>query len=134
MAIDPAFGVDNFLQAKFYNETETVANNFMTLLFGKPGFFPSIPYLGLDIPNRLYTTVDSETIQGLKNEVRRQCEELIDFVDDGSFDIQLTFIKEQPVLVFILPIVEKDCTKHFAVGIKTDDLGSVSYNFTWLED
>lgn len=134
MSVDPAFGVDNFLQAKYYNESETVANNFLTLLFGKPGFYPSIPDLGLDIQSRMYQNIDNAYIEGLKNEIKRQCSQLMDFVDDGSFSIQIKYVNTDPVLLIILPVIEKTYTKHFAVGIKTTDTGGVSYNFTWIDN
>ena len=40
MAIDPAFGLNSFGKPKMYSETQTLANNILTVLFGKPGSFP----------------------------------------------------------------------------------------------
>ena len=44
--IEPSFGVDSFNKAKYKNETEAIANSILAVLFGKPGYFPSMPELG----------------------------------------------------------------------------------------
>ena len=56
--VDPAFGKNAFNSPKYYNETQTAANNILTILFGRPGFYPSIPDLGMDITTLLYIAVD----------------------------------------------------------------------------
>lgn len=133
MAIDPAFGVNNFLQPKYYNESETVANNFMTLLFGKPGFFPSIPELGIDVQSLLYQYFDDIDIGSLKNEIINQCSAYMNYVIEEEFQIVKRFYKDQPLLIFILPIQEKSTTRHFSVGITTSFDEGIRYNFTWTD-
>lgn len=134
LAVDPVFGVDDFMQAKYRNESETVANNFLFLLFGKPGFFPSIPSLGVNIPELLYQPFDDIDIPTLKNQITTQCSELLEYVIDESFDIQKTFYQDQPMLIFILPVQERTRSRHFAVGITTGENGEISYNFTWVDE
>ena len=53
-SVDPAFGVDSFNRPKVLSETETIVNNILFILFGKPGSYPSIPSLGMDIEQYLY--------------------------------------------------------------------------------
>lgn len=134
MAVDPVFGTDDFLHTKYRNESETVANNFLFLLFGKPGFFPSIPKLGLNIPELLYLPFDDIDVAALKIQISTQCSELLGYIVDESFDIQKTFYQDQPILIFILPIQEKSRSRHFAVGITTGENGAISYNFTWVDE
>ena len=52
--VDPQFGLNSFNQAKYSNETETISHAVLNLLFGKPGFFPSMPRLGINIQDTLY--------------------------------------------------------------------------------
>lgn len=131
--IDPAFGVDDFLQPKYYNESETVANNFLTLLFGKPGFFPSIPELGIDVSSLLYQFFDDIDTEELKGRITQQCSDFMNYVVDDSFSIQKTYYKNQPVLLFKLPIQEKTTSRHFTVGITTTSGGGLTYNFIWTD-
>ena len=56
--IDPTFGLNNFNQTKVLSETETLVNNILMVLFGKPGFYPSIPALGMNIGQYLYNFAD----------------------------------------------------------------------------
>lgn len=133
MAIDPAFGVNNFLQAKFYNESETVANNFMTLLFGKPGFFPSIPDLGIDVHSLLYQFFDDIDVDALKSIISSQCNALMDYVISNEFQIEKRYYNNEPFLLFILPIQDKSTVKHFTLGITTSFSEGIRYNFTWAD-
>lgn len=133
MAVDPAFGVNNFLQPKYYNESETVANNFMTLLFGKPGFYPSLPELGIDIESLMYQYFDEIDISMLKNKICAQCSEYMGYVIDNDFDIVKKYYKDQPLLIFILPVQERSSVRHFSVGITTNLTEGIRFNFTWVD-
>lgn len=134
--IDPKFGVNAFEKGDYSNESQTVANNFLALLFGKPGFFPSMPELGIYIQSYVYQHFDDIDVGAIKAEVIRQCDELMDWVNDGSFDVIKTKNQKNgsPMILFKLPVQEKDITKHFAVAITLGTDNSISYNFTWLED
>ena len=134
--IDPKFGVNAFEKGDYSNESQTVANNFLALLLGKPGFFPSMPELGIYIQSYVYQHFDDIDVGAIKAEVIRQCDELMDWVNDGSFDVIKTKNQKNgsPMILFKLPVQEKDITKHFAVAITMGDNNSISYNFTWLED
>lgn len=130
---DPAFGVDNFLQSKYLNESETIATNFLTLLFGKPGFLPSMPLIGIDIKQKLYLFYDDIDTAQIKAEVSQQCSEYMNYVLDDSFNVIKTKQDNQTVLLFVLPMQEKYRTRHFIVGISTTPSGDIKYNFTWSE-
>lgn len=133
MAVDPAFGVNNFLQPKFYNQSETVANNFLTLLFGKPGFLPSMPEIGVDVNSLLYDFFDEIDVASLKALITKQCYAFMDYVIDNSFDIIKGYYQNQPVLLFKLPIQDKTMTRHFTVGVTVSPLGGITYNFEWSD-
>ena len=134
--IDPKFGVNAFERGDYSNETQTVANNFLALLFGKPGFFPSMPELGIYIQSYVYQHYDDINTEAIKSRVVRQCDELMDWVNDGSFDVMKVRNQKNgsPMLLFKLPVQDRDVSKHFAVAITLGDNNSISYNFTWLED
>ena len=51
--VEPNFGLDDVGKAKQLNETEALANAILNLLFGKPGYFPSMPNLGINIQSIL---------------------------------------------------------------------------------
>ena len=130
---EPSFGVNVFDQAKYLNETETIANAMLNILVAKPGFFPSMPDLGMDVPNLLYSFWDEIDTNTLKAKLVSQCSAFKQFVDDGSFDIVKSSYKNQPLLLFVLPVVVKNIKEHLAIGITQDSNGNTSYNYVFLE-
>ena len=92
--VDPMFGVNEFGKPLMLTENQTYVNNFLMLLLGKPGFFPSIPNIGIDISQYLYTAVDDLNVDTLKSKISVQCTDFIPFISDGRFDIIKTTLNE----------------------------------------
>lgn len=134
MAIDPAFGVNNFETAKYYDETQTIANNIMMLLQGRPGFFPSIPTLGMNIRQLLYKPIDEIDTTALKVELVKQCSEFITQVRDGTFDVQIALVHNRPLIVFIIPVTISKADQQLAIGVSTNSKGETVYKITYVDD
>ena len=134
--VDPKFGVNAFERGDFCNESQTVANNFLALLFGKPGFFPSMPELGIYVQSYIYQHFDEIDTESIKSKIITQCDDLMSWVNDGSFDVMKVENQRNgsPILLFKLPVQEKDVSKHFAVAVTLGDNESIVYNFTWISD
>ena len=138
MAIDPAFGLNSFGKPKMYSETQTLANNILTVLFGKPGSFPSMPELGMNIQDTLYSHYDDFDEETFKEELTDQCSAFDDVVSDGQFDIikSSTTDKdglEKPLILFVIPTIIKEVSSKLAVGVIITDKG-ISYNFAWIDE
>lgn len=131
---EPGFGLDNFDGPKYYNETETIANGLLNLLFGKPGFFPSMPDLGINIQQYLYLFEDEFDVDVLKAKIISQCSYFSQFVDDGTLQVTLTPYLNKPMLLLVLPLVIKNTKEHLAIGITRDDTGKVKYNYVFAQD
>ena len=54
MAVDPTYKANSFNKPKVLTEKESYIRGVLMILFGKPGFFPSIPTLGMDIQQYMY--------------------------------------------------------------------------------
>lgn len=138
MPIDPAFGINNFGKPKMYNETQTVANNILALLFGKPGSIPSMPDLGMYIQGQLFEFFDDIDTDSLKSQLVEQCRYFDTYVQSNEFDIIKNTItnpvngETSDILLIILPTQIQNTSKHFAVGLQKKG-DSVVYNFTWLD-
>lgn len=131
MAVDPQFDVDSYNRPKILNESQTIVNNILTLLFGKPGFYPSIPHLGLNIQQYFYTFEDEFDTNALKSRLASQCKDFVEFVTDGSFDIIKTTHNEQPLLIFVIPTVITDTESNLLLGITLTSSGEYKFNFTF---
>ena len=86
-SVDPVYGVNHFNQTKVLSESETLINNILMILFGKPGFYPSIPYLGMDIEGYLYMLEDEVDPVEIKAQLASQCREFLPNIKDGSMDV-----------------------------------------------
>ena len=138
MSFDPAFGTNFFGVPKTYTETETLARNILAVLFGKPGSYPTMPNLGMDIPTLVMTMYDDIDEDDLANQLVDNCSEFSEVVTNGDFEVVKTVLKgthgqELPSLLFKIPTVIKKRSKNLVIGL-TITGGQVSYNFTWLDE
>jgi hypothetical protein len=131
MAVDPQFGANVYNRAKVLNESQTLVNNILMILFGKPGFYPSIPTLGMDITQYLYTFDDEFDIDFLKSQLALQCKDFVEYIRDGSFDIIKSTYKNQPLLIFVVPTVMTNTETNLLLGVTVNEKGDYSFNFTF---
>jgi hypothetical protein len=127
--VDPTFGINDFNQPKVLSETETVARNILLLLFGKPGFYPSMPDIGMDIGQYLYGFEDEINTEEIKSELADQCSEFLPEVTTGEFDIIKTTHNDQPLLIIKIPVIIDNKTIAMALGITINTKGELIYNF-----
>lgn len=128
MGVNPTFSVNNFNRTKVLSETETYVNDFLMLLFGRPGFYPSIPTIGFDIRSLLYKFEDEINTDELKAKLSTQCSDYLPAIQDGTFEIEKTTYKSHLLLIFILPSINSDKVS-IAIGITTNNKGEIVYNF-----
>lgn len=133
MAVDPTFGLDNFGKEKVLTESETIVFNILMVLINKPGFLPSLPDVGMDIYNILYSLETDLDLESLKSRLIYQCSDFTDIVDEGSFDIQVTTYNGQRCLIFILPVVTTGKYQNLVLGISLNSIGEMIYNYTFNE-
>jgi len=131
MPVDPQFGVDSYNRAKILTESQTIVYNILTLLFGKPGFYPSIPQLGMDIQQYLYSFENDFDTNALKSQLASQCRDFIDVIYDGTFDIIKSTYNEQPLLIFVIPTIITNSETSLLLGITITSKGEYRFNFTF---
>lgn len=128
-SVDPVYGVNDFNETKVLSESETLINNILMILFGKPGFYPSIPWLGMDIYQYLYKFDDEIDTLKIKSKLASQCQEFLPDIQDGSMDVYSTTYQGRPVLIFELPILVDKATSVLALGVTVNTKGEMVYNF-----
>ena len=127
---NPVFGINDFNQPKIQSPKESIINDILMILFGKPGFYPSIPTLGIDISKYLYEFEDEISTDLLKDELSEQCSELVEGLQTGDIDIVITEYKGNAMLIFVLPIIDDNKQVQLALGVTTNESGQIVYNFT----
>lgn len=85
---DTTFELNEFNQPRIRSEIETVKNTILFILFAKPGSYPSIPYLGMDIQNTLYSFYDELDTSKMEDDLIQQCEALQVFFNKGDIGIK----------------------------------------------
>ena len=131
MAVDPHFGVDMYERPKVLSESQTVVYNILTILFGKPGFYPSIPTLGMYIQQYLYNFQDEINTELLKAELIAQCKDFNVAIYDGTFDVSVTTINNDPLLIFQLPTIITNAPSELVLGVTVNNTGDYRFNFVF---
>jgi hypothetical protein len=131
--VEPSFGMNAFNKAKYKNETETIANSILSLLFGRPGYFPSMPNLGIDIQSLLYSFWDEIDTEVIKMQIVSQCTAFREYIDDGSLDVIKSSYAGQPLLLIVIPVQTKNGRESLSIGITQDANGNAVYNYVFDE-
>lgn len=77
LGYDVLMDTDNMYKPKVISTFEMVVNSILTLLLMKPGQYPSIPTLGIDIESYLYEYSDDKSIpMNIKAKLLDQCNRL----------------------------------------------------------
>lgn len=129
MAVDPSFKPNNYNKPKLLTEKQTYINNILMLLFGEPGFYPSIPELGMNIKQYLYMFEDEIDTEEIKATLAEQCDDFSEDIDEGNLEVLVTVYNERTALVFILPVLDDTSEKNVVLGITTNAHGEIIYNF-----
>lgn len=126
--VEPVFGVDDFRKPKILTEYEATIQAIMIVLFGKPGCYPSIPDLGMNIQQYRglqYNDIDTDAI---KVQLAYQCKAIQSEIIDGSIEVKKTEVNGDLALVFIIPIDTGNAENTVLLGVKLRDEG-ISYNY-----
>lgn len=136
MAVDPAFGTNDFNEPKLYSESETLVKNILTVLFGVPGSYPTMPKLGMNIQALIMSLEDDIDPSTIKSELVSQCSHFREVVSNGEFDvIKTTYMsndKLEPILLISVPTVIRNTYRNLVIGI-TSQHELIKYNFSWID-
>lgn len=90
--------LNDFEQPKLTSEIDLIKNVIMFLLFSKPGQYPSLPMVGINIENYLYMMYDEINVEDIKDELMHQCSVLGIFFDSGQIEVVKRYERKRPVL------------------------------------
>lgn len=94
------FELDGFGEQKYLTEAQSAAKQILMLLFLRPGDYPSMPDLGIDIPRQIrYKNLDSVTGGTLKENITSQIRKYCSNVDLKELTIYSTKYMGQYVVI-----------------------------------
>lgn len=135
---DCTFQVNEFGKPKLSSEIETLKNALLFITNSKPGQYPSIPYLGLDFENILYSFFDEIDEEEIKTKIVDQCALIGIYFSNYTIQIKKMKYQGQPALLINLSGTEtyppgymvnrNEKQSQYLIGITLDELGKMIYN------
>lgn len=138
LGYDAAFGVDAFGKPRIISEAELIKNVVMFVLFAKPGQYPSIPTIGLDIQTLLYSFYDEIDNDDLRDKIISQCGALNVYFTRGNITVRKLIYRGKPSLMIHIEGTESlpdgynntDTPNKYQIGITFDELNQMIYNIS----
>lgn len=138
LGFDCACELDVYDNPRLISEAELVKDVVMTVLFTKPGQYPSLPHIGLDIHNMLYSMYDKLNIENLIIQLSEQCQALDAYIKNGSIAIKKTIYRNMPSLLIyvntgmndsniqdMIESYERDTSTIFRIGLSINELNEL---------
>lgn len=137
---DCTFEMDDFNKPRLREEAELVKNVVLLILFMKPGQYPSIPWLGLNVRDKLYSFYDEIDESALTRELSEQCQVLGTYIQQGDIIIKKMMYRNMPSLLIHVSTTaadgsiisydnrSKNRASEFYIGISVNELNKLLYN------
>ena len=74
---DVGYGLDGFQRMKVFTEAESVARYILEILLTRPGNYPGLPHIGLNVKQYLYQDLSNFDSNVLKEQIYTQCNALL---------------------------------------------------------
>lgn len=138
---DTTFELNEYSRPRLRSDLETIKNIVLFILFGKPGQYPSLPMIGMDIKSILYSFYDEINENVLRDRIISQCSALGMFFDRNIIALRKTMYRGQPSLLIHIESVTGDRhvedyheytgtgpASKFLIGITFDEMKKMIYN------
>lgn len=135
---DFTFEINEFGEPRIATEVETLKNAVLFVLMTKPGQYPSLPHIGLNIQSLLYSFYDEIDESQLQSQIIEQCNALGMYFQNGSIIIKKVMYRGQPSLIIqiagneIYPIGYKKTNsgtnRAYLIGITLDEFNKMIFN------
>lgn len=136
---DATFELNDFSQPRIRSEIEVIKNVILFVLFSKPGQYPSLPYIGLDIQSLLYSFYDEINDNDLQEQIVDQCNALGVYFDKGIINVRKLIYRQKPSLLIHIEGQEKYPSNYmnsipniekYQIGITLNELDQMIYNIS----
>ena len=110
-----------------------MARTILMILFGKPGCFPSLPEIGMNIQSMMYKFADEIDPTSIKLQLAYQCSFVTELITEESLDVAMLTVDDKPVLRIIIPSLTDKKNNILVIGITVNLDGSVVYNYELMK-
>lgn len=131
LGYDATMGYDSASKPKVISTFEMAVNIILTLLLMKPGQYPSIPELGINIESYLFEYADDKSIpKKIREELEEQCNRLS--ITDITIDCIIDELEGNPALILQIEGSERmtigSKSKKVIIGVSFDELNQLYSN------
>lgn len=128
LGYDVALDYDSAYKPKVLSTFEMCINIIQTLLFMKPGQYPSIPELGIDINSYLHRYADDHMVpKTIKTQIEEQCNRIS--LTGITIDCMMDELDGQPALLIQITGTERIAigsqSRKVIIGISYDQLNNI---------
>lgn len=130
---------DDFQKSRIYTEAQSLLHYIANILLSKPGNFPSMPEIGVDITkyvkNHMTNTLDTDFVQGL---ILSNCQPLLNYLSEEDIFVgAVADLNGREYLIISLPLLVSVDTRE-TIGayyaFYRDELNALKFNFTIEEN
>lgn len=135
---DTTFELSEFNEPRLRSDLETIKNTLLFVLFAKPGQYPSLPQVGMDIESYLYSFYDEIDEQDLISQITQQCSLVGAYISAGTIQVKKLIYQDQPSLIIDISGKEKfpsnykhdkiNDEKHYLIGLTYDQVQNLLVN------
>jgi hypothetical protein len=143
LGYDTTFELDDFGKPRLRGEGELIKNVLCTVLFYKPGQYPSLPLIGLDIGELLHSHYDDIQEAELRDSIIRQCGVLGAYFNSSQIQLRKVKYRGKPSLMINVQTADNDLftrdkvdvglsedPSQYLIGISFDELNEMIYNIS----
>lgn len=139
---DTTFELNEFNEPRIRSEVEVIKDVILFILFSKPGQYPSLPKIGLNIQSKLYSFYDELIEEDLKHKIKEQCGAMGIYLTNGVINIKKTKYHGKPSLMIAINGTEQypdgymkdhiNIANNYLIGITFDELNQMIYNINTI--
>lgn len=140
LGFDTTLELNDFQQPKILSDVETIAHVILFILFAKPGQYPSLPTLGLNIEDQLFSFYDELDVDELKGRLIDQCNILQVYFDSNIVSFSKYIYQDKPSLLIHISGKAKYPKSYmrdrhselsqYRIGITFDELNQMLFNIS----
>ena len=135
LGVDGSLGLDKYGNVKILSEGEMVKNILSFILFARPGQYPSLPHIGLNIQSLLYSAYDEIDESVLASQIVEQCSALGEYFRKGDIAIRKVKYYNKPALMIYVHINKErlgnsvNKSDEYRIGISFDEVDKLHVTF-----
>ena len=131
---EPNFGLNDFNAPNMMKDNDVLVNMLLMICFGKPGCYPYLPQLGLNLQRYFYDYEDAIDVRSIKSKIAVQCSLLTDLISSGDIDVKCVRDEDnKPTLLIVAPTTDQVSNNILVVGITTGASNNVIYNYEIMQ-